>query len=511
MDFSYYNNQNKINNIVMNAGAKWDSIKIDNKSLKSIFDIVKGGEEYISEEQLKILKNLFKIADRQTSASNKNNIIETEESDKLLELINNSEHSRIIDTSRGEKLDYSFVQIIKDMAFIHKVDSSSIDMTNLPKGKYYIDWDMSGKKDKNGVFVEKLRPLKMQDPVILTDANWSEGLNRQIRVIKISARNTPEFDKLKNELEYIGKEVGFRVETVPSVQQWIEDYTIRRADGKVYIQYNNNRDFIENDDMIEIKSKRDGITNKNQGGAAVMGSTVEYAKTVPQEEKVISSTYLEGGNVLNTLTANGTPGAIIGEESIGYTIKSMGLEINPENTVKAKQEIAKDLGLNEKDIIYIPQFDFHIDMLYHPLGNGEIAVPDYDAGIKILKERNISGMTNEVKEKLIQQLEIIKGKTKTITTEAEDKLTNSGYKLIKIPCFHIPDNEEYPFINYTNGVGGTSQMKGTYFITNTSKYPELDNEVSKIFKKNGIKNVYFVSTNSFLELCGGIDCLTQEI
>ena len=54
-------------------------------------------------------------------------------------------------------------------------------------------------------------------------------------------------------------------------------------------------------------------------------------------------------------------------------------------------------------------------------------------------------------------------------------------------------------------------MKGTFFITNSSGYPELNEAASKVFKQNGVKNVYFVSSGNYLKLLGGIDCMTQEI
>ena len=62
-----------------------------------------------------------------------------------------------------------------------------------------------------------------------------------------------------------------------------------------------------------------------------------------------------------------------------------------------------------------------------------------------------------------------------------------------------------------NGVGGTSAKTGqTYYITNKSEYPELQEIVQDYFKKAGIDNVYFVSTTDKLRRKGGIDCLTQE-
>ena len=63
-----------------------------------------------------------------------------------------------------------------------------------------------------------------------------------------------------------------------------------------------------------------------------------------------------------------------------------------------------------------------------------------------------------------------------------------------------------------NGVGGTSSKTGqTFYITNKSEYPELQNFVEPYLKNAGIDKIYFVSTTEDLRKMGGIDCLTQEM
>ena len=62
-----------------------------------------------------------------------------------------------------------------------------------------------------------------------------------------------------------------------------------------------------------------------------------------------------------------------------------------------------------------------------------------------------------------------------------------------------------------NGIGGTSEKTGqTFFITNKSEYPELQNIIEQSLRQAGIDKVYFVSTKEALSARGGIDCLTQE-
>ena len=513
MDFSYYDSKNKINKIEISAGSKWNDIKVNNPAVQSIFDKIRGNNDTITEKNINLLKDLMDIADNKTSISNSNGVIDTKEAETLSQMMDNSSKSRVIDTSKNETLKYSYIDTFDDeIAIMRNFDSTAADTSNLPKGKYYLNFDGVSSYDDKGVSNERLEPIKMQNNADIKEQNWSEGLNREIRTIKMSDSSKSEnFEKVKQEMNYIGKELGFKVETVHSADIWVEDYTVRRADGKVYAQSKNEYNFINKEEIESIQSRRSDIGTSGQGSAAINGKTSEYIKTVPEDEIVKSNTYLEGGNVLNTLKADGKPGAVIGEESIGYTLKSMGLEDTPDNRIKAKNQIASDLGLKPEDITYIPQFDFHIDMTYHPLGNGEMAVPDYQAGIDMLKNTKISEMSEDQKQHFIDKLEEMKEKTASITKDAEASLTKAGYKLVKIPCFTVPKDDSVPQVNFANGVGGTSKMKGTFFITNSSGYPELNEAASKVFKQNGVKNVYFVSSGNYLKLLGGIDCMTQEI
>ena len=516
MDFSFSDSTNKIVKFHIEQGSKWSDIKTNNPALDSIFAKVRGQDEVVTNKHIGLLKNLIEIGDKQTDVSDKNQVLSNAEAEKIIELMSNKDKSRIIDTSKGETLqNYSYIDIMninKDLAFAAKynVDGSSVDTSNLAPGKYYMDTNRvkeTGKGDLN----ETVKPLKMQDRADNPTPYWSEGINREIRTIKLADIGTENMQTVENELRYIGMELGFNVQRVHSGDVWIEDYTVRRADKKVYVQQQTSGEFISKKEKLDIITSRDSISTSGMSAAAVDGKSAEYAKTILPEEQVKSETYLEGGNVLNTLKADGTPGAVIGEESIGYTLKSMNLENTPENVEIAKNRIAQDLGLKPEDVTYVPQIDFHIDMFYHPLGDGEMAVPDYDAGIEMLKQGNIQSMDEETRQNLIAKLEELKSKADPILKKAENNLSESGYKIVKIPCFSVPNDHTFPKINFMNSIGGTSKKAGTFLITNKSDYPELDNAVANIYKKNGIKNVYFVSTGPLLKKGGGIDCLTQEI
>lgn len=180
-------------------------------------------------------------------------------------------------------------------------------------------------------------------------------------------------------------------------------------------------------------------------------------------------------------------------------------------------------------------------MFYRPMNDGQIAIPDYEAGMNVLNEliQNIdkdlsspdiqpeqkSNLENKKEEylKLMNKLEEMKNKTAEIAKSAENELRENGYEIVKIPCFTEIDNGrdqrlsrarsvENP-INYMNAICGTSAKTGDkFYITNTSGDEILDTYMENYFKEViGFDKVYFAPTKKYLGALGGIDCLTKEL
>jgi hypothetical protein len=354
-----------------------------------------------------------------------------------------------------------------------------------------------------------------------------EGLDRRINTIYISHMlNYQGRGKLRQELVKIGEENGFSVQGISTNDIWVEDHTIRLHNGKVYIP-NRTVNIARNllyDNGNAIIGPRIHISDIPQGAVAQRPNSVnQYIDTIPEENRVYGLSYLEGGNVLNCRLADGSPGAVIGTESIDFTMRAMELEDTPENKEIAKAQIAKDLELPEANITYIPQFDFHIDMWFRPLQNGVMAVPDFSGGLSMLTEILASSdITSDEKIKLEilkDGLLVMEENTRQFITGAEENLHSAGYKTIKIPCFSVlesayPKDFNYklvPQVNFMNGVGGTNAKGETYYITNTSDIPELNRRIEQYFKEQAhIDNIYFVHSNGLLPKQGGFDCVTQE-
>lgn len=517
---SYFDKNKEIKDVSLQYGQNWNEIKTDNEVINSIFDAVDDGDGVIQAEEVNKLNKIVLFIDSLVNKSKNNGILEQDELEK----------------------------------FASKLKNGKFDIDNLPDNT----------KD---------------------DANWSEGLDRNITSIKLSSSSKVGYlPKIKEELKEIAEEQGFSVEEIESGNDpWVEDSSVRRADGLKYVQYYTDIDNSKLDDTRRL-------TFTNQGRVAKQGNSFDL--DIDNKNKYFGASYLEGGNVLNTCLEDGTPAAVIGDESIDLTLDVLKLEKTEENIQIVKEKIAKDLGLKPENVTFIPQYDFHIDMQYRPLHNGEFAVPDFEEALKILNENSISSLeidyaeiknnfletihsvkdlsgdilddnwsdeslkyylenpntmrvkvsdflkqydnfpnnikatmpedviaefrmfsSNQVpspngcsndKEAIIKYLEEASAKTKKTRRQAEENLTKSGYKLVRIPAF-------YKTANFMNGVGGTSSKTGeTFYITNKSTVPDLEPIVSEYFKKAGVDKVYFVSTIEALKNQGGIDCLTQE-
>ena len=427
--YSYYDKDGNLKVFNPTIGQSRNSVKTDNEKLNKIIDYICDNGKYLTDRDWIMLDQSMELADSYYPKTAGNKILENNEMTKLIKKI-------------------------------------------------------SKKK------LSKEEISQIQTPTIYDINNWSEGLDRKISYIKMIKSYDGPLAKLRDELENIGHEMGFKVIEVDINHIWLEDYSIRRHDGKVYHPINPGGIFVQ-----ELPDE----------------PVITYQNTTADYDKVMGKSYLEGGNVLNTINANGEPAAIIGKESVYETLTAMNLEKNKTNIANAKLKIAEELGLNPKNITYIPQVDFHIDMLYRPLQNGVIAIPDFDKGINILKEIDLPDTINNNKKEYITRLEDVRNETKSKLEKAEDILEKAGYKTVKIPVFSHTSDYGPSSINFMNGICGTSPNGEKFYITNKSEIDELNKIAEKYFKEAGIDKVYFVSTLQFLLMYGGIDCLTQEM
>ena len=566
MPFSYYDKDNNIKRLNIEIGKEWNSYKEQDSQnlMNSVFDFVdQNSDGKVDEKELDILQRLLKIADSQIEKSKNDNIIQNEELEVLIDNINQDDYWSLEENKHPSITTPKIINIPNDKDnlknytyvgnFCSKVATFTVDyssLNNLSDGNYFVESWKENVTDNSITLVPVIRQIQEsnQDGT----SNWSEGINRNITKIQFD-KSLKDYKKLITFMNKVGEEQGFTIEFLDSPYNWLEDLSIVRADKKQVIPDCNNC-LMHDIKSREITGKRRHITVNEQGGALLGERADQYSHNIALNDIIQSQTSLEGGNVLNTLTKTGEPAVIIGEESLKYSmvdiiindlgndgeqlekIEKMGLENQSEYKNKAIKQIALELGVKEENITFIPQFDFHIDMYYRPLNNGQMAVPDYEAGINILKDF-VKNIDNEIgtnaensaskndslysqKQEylnLITKLEEIKSKTETIAKDAEEELIRDGYEIVRIPCFSDIDkggtlDTVENSINFMNGICGTSSKTGDkFYITNTSGDETLDKYMEKYFKEIiGFDKIYFAPTKAALKSLGGIDCLTKE-
>lgn len=526
----YQRETNELNAFYTNlkAGMTWSDVAAQCKTDLNISIFDKNGDTIVQEEEINYLKKLanslyafckgFFSLDKLINVINlAQNIQDGKVKEDELKLAgtitikkgdkfknftyyedNRTAHQKRQDTARGIEYDGNIL-----------VDYT--ELNNLEPGEYYISGYKRVKND-DGTYTEMpVISKKIGSDTKKSADNHSEGFDRKLSTIVLATDSGRE-KTIRSELTEICKQLGINLNILSDTKGcWIEDYAVIRHDGKIYVPLDETANAVLSlwaDDpsiIADMIDRRRDISTSPQGGGIKYGEG--FDNYIQEKDIVYSKSYLEGGNVLNTCLANGEAAAVIGSDSITFTLMALNLENTEGNIEIAKKQIAEDLGIEQENITFIPQFDFHIDMLYRPLHNGEIAVPDFQESIKLLEENEISSMSAEEKQELINELKVMDEKTASIRQEAEQTLEEKGYKLHKIPCFDKCCKE----VNYLNGVGGTSETGEVFYITNKSKYPELDTLVQDYFKKAGADKIFFVSTTSFLERNGGIDCLTLEM
>lgn len=202
---------------------------------------------------------------------------------------------------------------------------------------------------------------------------------------------------------------------------------------------------------------------------------------------------------------------------------------NPEQKAKeflAKMEITekeifpKDIGIDSKNIIFVAQPDFHVDMHMRPLAPGTVMINDFDENIKLLQAAKSKATKGSWEEKEINKMIDNSQKMKTVMqpvmSQIEKQLASNGIKVVKAPGVMESDSKK---VNFMNAVPGTSTgTNKQYYMTNYTSIKPLRDAFEEYMKKNNdIDKVYWIGNSNgsettlsgsetSLKSLGGMDC-----
>lgn len=339
MGFSIYNNDNsKINKLDLKVGNSWaeSSKNVNNKIYDSLWNLLDNGDGIIQQNELDMLNKLLEITDTHCGKTDK--ILDNEELNKLENAINRGHIKDFLNMKAFGTIKGSDASKLKNFSYLesgklYPYDPESPNQNKTKTNENLVNVDYSNLKlDENSeyyidtyTYTENPDGSKTAIPVITKkqdsgqgrNYNWSEGLDRTISKISIASYyyendKGNQLPEILYELKAIGKEVGFEVEEIGMESAtWVENYGIRRADGKVLLLSNeaaSNAKYSHINNTID--PNRIGISKSTQGKS--IENYKEFKNTVLENDIVESKSFLEGGNVLNTCLADGTAGAVIG-------------------------------------------------------------------------------------------------------------------------------------------------------------------------------------------------------
>lgn len=243
-----------------------------------------------------------------------------------------------------------------------------------------------------------------------------------------------------------------------------------------------------------------------------------------------------------------------------YLINNDGKEkilVGKSEKIKNAQKLFPD-----REIIQIPQADFHIDLFIRPLKDNNILVADDNMTLKILKnakesletymKENPGGNHNDSYKKLnklICDMEMARNKIfYSDTNEVISKLKEEGFNVIKTPGRIYKGRKTFfgnidslaNKLNYINAIATIDDSGEIIYISNKSNLlneleidDELANKIGLNFEENFKKsvadyinpeNIYFIEGGIDIDkkyhsnipeiledLSGGIHCLCAEI
>lgn len=342
----------------LKAGMTWSDVAAQCKTDLNISIFDKNGDTIVQEEEINYLKKLanslyafcksFFSLDKLINVINLAQKIKdgsvNEDDLKLAETITinkgdkfknftyyedtRTAHQKRQDTARGIEYDGNIL-----------VDYT--ELNNLEPGEYYIS---SYKRVKNddGTYTEFPVISKKIGSDTQKSANHSEGFDRKLSTIALALDSNNERDTtLRSELTQICDQLGINLNILSDTKGcWIEDYVVI-TDGKICVASDEAVNAVSNSradepsitaDMID---RRRDISTTTQGGGIIYGEG--FDNYIQEKDIVYSKSYLEGGNVLNTCLANGEAAAVIGSDSITFTLMALNLENTEENIEIAKK------------------------------------------------------------------------------------------------------------------------------------------------------------------------------
>ncbi|MCB0323924.1 MAG: hypothetical protein KDD69_10135 [Bdellovibrionales bacterium] len=262
-----------------------------------------------------------------------------------------------------------------------------------------------------------------------------------------------------------------------------------------------------------------------------------------------NETYFEGGNLLTGIRQDGTPYAIVGEDSlILSTLQTIETERFTSEAIDARTAqmersgalesrarfteihsrlanaglasmddtaeqrdatvrrflarmdlvrdlMAEDFSVARNDLVVVPQNDFHLDMMMQSVTPGEILLHDPKSDVVLLQKalHEAEPAEKAVLERFLENVTTHLTGRQAVADAVATELTSGGFTVHRVGGVFRADGGYDNRVNFLNAVAGTRPGTNVqYLITNAADLPKLEAAFEQEAAKLGVERVYFV-------------------
>lgn len=255
-----------------------------------------------------------------------------------------------------------------------------------------------------------------------------------------------------------------------------------------------------------------GLVNRRQSQEEVVATALALGMKGIHSAK----SYVEGGNMLAGQRPDGTPYALVGEDSLEVTRRLLSKDATP---AQARQQVAHDYALPAEHVIAVEQpGDFHIDMAMSLAGPGQVILNDARKVLELqrgwLKEHYEHKWFG--KEELPEQLEAVEKKAERQAVYEDlvaEQLQDAGLEVFRVAgCF--PKSAANPEMNFLNLRQGTNEQ-GQVFAVALGGEPRAEKAFAESLLgeiPSSYQRIHFLDrrlTEESLKFKGGIKCRSK--
>lgn len=246
-----------------------------------------------------------------------------------------------------------------------------------------------------------------------------------------------------------------------------------------------------------------GAVHSTETNGGMIGAAL--ASGIPKYRMAVS--YVEGGNLLPGTRPDGTPFALVGQDSVAITRSLMEVDAGQRpSDGKVLETIARDYGLQPNQLFAVEQpADFHLDMGMTLATPGHALLNDSLAVLELQKQ----WVKDPDELATLEQDARFRAEFEALS--ARD-LQAAGLEVHRLAAV-FPKSSGNPEMNFVNLRQGLNE-EGQKFAVLLGGTPDREKAVAGELQKLGYEHVHFLPselTPQTLELWGGLKCRTKGV